>query len=233
MLYQQLNLLDWSGPSPGWGKIAGVDEVGRGALFGPVVAAAVMLPEACFDDLIQQGVTDSKQLSAAQRTALDTQIRRVAIACAVGLASVQEIDRLNILQASLLAMQRAIMRLSPTPELCLIDGNRKISTLTLPQHTIIQGDRTCLAIAAASIVAKVWRDQLITRLDARYPGYGLAAHKGYGTAKHRQAIQTLGISPQHRRSFRPCQPLSSDAGSTSGHLESSSNPLEILPPNPN
>jgi ribonuclease HII len=205
MPYQQLNLLDCSGPSPSWEQVAGIDEVGRGALFGPVVAAAVMLSGDDLAQLQHQGLTDSKRLSAAQRQRLARAIQQQAIACAIGLASVREIDRFNILQASLLAMGRAVQRLSPAPVLCLVDGNQAIPHLAIPQRTLVQGDRTCLAIAAASIVAKVWRDTLITRLDAKYPGYGLANHKGYGTAGHRQAIQTLGISAQHRRSFRPCQ----------------------------
>lgn len=115
-----------------------------------------------------------------------------------------DIERLNILGATLLAMERAVRRLSCTPDLCLIDGNQAITTLEIPQRTVIQGDQTCLEIAAASILAKVWRDRLMVRLDQRYPGYGLARHKGYGSVAHRQAIQQLGPSPQHRRSFKGC-----------------------------
>lgn len=184
--------------------IAGIDEVGRGALFGPVVAAAVILP---LDStaLHQAGVTDSKQLSPSRRVVLAEQIQQTAVACGIGVASVQEIDRLNILQASLMAMKRAIRRLQPQPHLCLIDGNQRIPDLWLPQQTIVQGDSKSLSIAAASIIAKVWRDRLIVRLAARYPGYDLAANKGYGTAKHRQALLQLGASRQHRRSFNPCR----------------------------
>jgi ribonuclease HII len=184
--------------------IAGVDEVGRGALFGPVVAAAVILP-ADTADLAAAGVTDSKRLTPSQRVALAQLIRAIAIDCQIGVASVGEIDRLNILQASLLAMRRAILRLSPSPDLCLIDGNQKVPILLIPQQTWVKGDQHSLAIAAASIVAKVWRDALITRLDSRYPGYDLAHNKGYGTANHRQALETLGITRYHRRSFAPCQ----------------------------
>lgn len=185
--------------------IAGVDEVGRGALFGPVVAAAVILPESAAAELTALGVTDSKLLSPGQRDRLVEQIRRLATDCQIGIASVREIDRLNILQASLLAMRRAIARLSPPPDLCLVDGNQRIPGLLIPQQTIIKGDQGCLAIAAASIIAKVWRDRLIVRLSARYPSYDLATNKGYGTAAHRLALQAHGRTPQHRRSFKPCQ----------------------------
>lgn len=185
--------------------IAGVDEVGRGALFGPVVAAAVILSESAAMDLQSLGVTDSKRLSPRRRELLIEPIKALATTCAIGYASVQEIDRINILQASLLAMHRAVRRLSPPPTLCRVDGNQRIPHLAIPQQTVIQGDQSDTAIAAASILAKVWRDQLIIRLDCRYPGYGLAKHKGYGSAEHRQAIQTLGPTRQHRQSFRGCQ----------------------------
>ncbi|HEY9622057.1 MAG TPA: ribonuclease HII [Crinalium sp.] len=190
---------------PTAGLVAGVDEVGRGALFGPVIAAAVILPDSAAADLVAAGVTDSKLLSAAQREQLAAQIKAVALSCQVGMASVQEIDRFNILQASLLAMRRAILRLNPVPDLCLIDGNQLVPELTIPQQTLVKGDQRSLAIAAASIVAKVWRDALIVRLDRRYPNYGLASHKGYGTVKHRLAIQQFGTTAQHRQSFSPCR----------------------------
>ena len=185
--------------------IAGVDEVGRGALFGPVVAAAVILSTAATTSLAELGVTDSKLLSSREREQLITSIKLSATDCRIGVASVPEIDRLNILQASLLAMRRAINRLTPQPQLCLIDGNQKITDLPIPQQTLIKGDQQSVAIAAASILAKVWRDRLIIRMAAKYPGYGLVANKGYGTAKHIQAIQTLGVTPHHRHSFKPCQ----------------------------
>ena len=185
--------------------IAGVDEVGRGALFGPVVAAAVVLPPETLSSLIEAGVTDSKQLSSGQRQQLAGQIRAKAIACQIGIASVAEIDHLNILQASLLAMKRAILKLQVQPHLCLVDGNQKIPALLIPQQTLVKGDQRSVAIAAASIVAKVWRDKFIIRLAAHYPAYDLIASKGYGTARHRQALQKLGPSPFHRRSFSPCQ----------------------------
>jgi len=186
-------------------SVAGVDEVGRGALFGPVVAAAVILPESAIAPLTAAGVTDSKLLAADQRSILAQQIKALAVDCRIGYASVAEIDRLNILQASLLAMKRAILRLSIQPQLCLIDGNQRIPNLSLPQQTVIKGDQTSLAIAAASILAKVWRDDLICRLAIKYSQYHLASNKGYGTPAHRQAIQQFGPSRQHRRSFSPCQ----------------------------
>lgn len=185
-------------------RTAGVDEVGRGALFGPVVAAAVVLPAAAIAALTAAGVTDSKKLSPAKRSQLSAQIRQAAH-CAIGVASVYEIDRINILQASLLAMRRAIFRLSPLPEMCLIDGNQQVPKLPMMQKTMVKGDQHELAIAAASIVAKVWRDALIIRLDRRYPGYDLSSNKGYGSAKHRAGITHLGICRQHRKSFRSCQ----------------------------
>ncbi|NEQ28256.1 MAG: ribonuclease HII, partial [Microcoleus sp. SIO2G3] len=150
--------------------IAGVDEVGRGALFGPVVAAAVILPFAAIEPLTLAGVTDSKRLTPQRRMVLATQIQQIAV-CRIGFASVREIDRLNILQASLLAMRRAIDRLDPVPSLCLIDGNQRVPGLAMPQQTIVKGDQQSLVIAAASIVAKVWRDALIDRLAAKYPQY--------------------------------------------------------------
>ena len=186
-------------------RVAGVDEVGRGALFGPVVAAAVILPETAVAPLKQLGVTDSKRLSPKKRIDLSQQIRNIAIDCQVGLASVREIDRLNILQATLLAMRRSILKLNPQPQLCLIDGNQSIPNLLIQQQTIVRGDQTSIAIASASIIAKVWRDQLVVRLARKYPEYDLIQNKGYGTQKHRDALQIYGASPQHRLSFRPCR----------------------------
>jgi ribonuclease HII len=170
-----------------------------------VVAAAVILSEDGIAQLTSAGVKDSKKLTPRVRSRLATEIKAIAIDCKIGWATVKEIDRFNILQATLLAMKRAILRLNPEPELCLIDGNQKISQLLIPQQTIIKGDSTSITIAAASIVAKVWRDELIIRLDAKYPQYDLKQNKGYGTAKHRQAIQEHGITRQHRQSFGCCQ----------------------------
>jgi ribonuclease HII len=190
----------------GFLHIAGVDEVGRGCLFGPVVAAAVILSPTAAEVLLNAGVKDSKQLRGPTREILYEIIKTHGVDCRIGMASVQEIDRINILQASLLAMRRAIARLTITPDLCLIDGNRPIPNFTIEQRTIIKGDQTEVAIAAASIIAKVWRDRLLLRLDRRYPGYHLASNKGYGSRVHLEALQTLGPSCQHRLSFAPCQP---------------------------
>ncbi len=188
--------------------IAGVDEVGRGALFGPVVAAAVILQPDRELWLKQQGVTDSKALTAKKRQSLIPIIQSVAVDAQVGWVSVRNIDRINILQASLQAMRQAIERLSPQPTRCLIDGNRPVPNLALEQRTVIKGDQTMVAIAAASILAKVWRDTLIVRLAQRYPGYDLAANKGYGSPKHLAGLEKLGPTRYHRRSFKRCQQLS-------------------------
>jgi ribonuclease HII len=186
--------------------VAGVDEVGRGALFGPVVAAAVALTKLGEQQLTDLGVTDSKRLTAKQREHLVAPIKSTAVTWAIGLATVHDIERVNILQATFLAMERAVRRLSQPPQLCLIDGNRAVPQLALPQRAIVQGDQKYIQIAAASILAKVWRDALIVRLDKRYPGYSLASNKGYGSPAHRLAIQAHGPTPQHRRSFKGCSP---------------------------
>jgi len=179
----------------GYSTVAGLDEAGRGPLAGPVVAAAVVLP----NDFSLEGLDDSKKLSPAKREKLYPQIRRQALS-AVGLASVVEIDRLNILQATLLAMQRALQRLPREPDHLLIDGTIPLP-LALSQQTLKKGDSRSLSIAAASVVAKVVRDRIMNSFDRHYPGYGFAQHKGYGTRQHRHSIQVLGPSPQHRRSF--------------------------------
>lgn len=178
--------------------IAGVDEAGRGPLAGSVVAAAVILP----DDCSIVGLADSKQLSAARRQALAAEIRATASAWAVAEASVAEIDALNILQATLLAMQRAVATLSVVPEETWVDGN-KAPALAMPVRTIVGGDAKVAAISAASILAKVERDRQLVELDRQYLGYGFAQHKGYGTKAHLSALQTLGVTPLHRRSFAP------------------------------
>jgi ribonuclease HII len=183
-------------------RIAGVDEVGRGPLAGPVVAAAVILDPA----KPIAGLTDSKKLSESQRERLADQIKADALAYAIGRAEVEEIDEINILQASLLAMSRAVKLLPVKAQFALIDGN-KIPKLDIPAEAIVKGDLTEPAISAASIIAKVSRDNEMITLDAQYPGYGLAKHKGYPTRVHLEAIQTLGISPIHRRSFGPVKRL--------------------------
>jgi ribonuclease HII len=185
--------------------IAGVDEVGRGALCGIVVAAATILPKSAISQCAQWGIKDSKKLSASQRERLVPQIHQVAIAYQIGIASVAEIDDLNILQASLLAMRRAIVDLVVPPELCLVDGNQPIPDLDFPQQTLIKGEERSMAIAAASILAKVWRDRVMTDLGLIYPHYQLAQNKGYGTAQHLLAIAKYGITSEHRQSFRPCR----------------------------
>jgi ribonuclease HII len=186
-----------------WASIVGVDEVGRGALFGPVVAAAVVLPETAIAPLLASGVTDSKRLRSPQREQLAQQIQHLAGAYGLGLASVAEIDRLNILTATGLAMQRALHKLAGSEaRVCLVDGNQRIRHWPGPQKTVVGGDRRCLAIAAASILAKVYRDQLVSRLAQQFPGYGLEQHKGYGTRQHSLALAQRGRTWQHRQSFR-------------------------------
>lgn len=184
-------------------RIAGVDEAGRGPLAGPVTAAAVILDEARPID----GLADSKALSPARRSELAELIRERAWAWCVATASVEEIDRLNILQATLLAMQRAVAGLEPRAEVALVDGNQR-PALDCVVHTIVRGDARVAAIAAASILAKVARDRLMLDLDALYPQYGFARHKGYPTAVHLTALAEHGASPVHRRSFAPVRDAS-------------------------
>lgn len=183
---------------------AGVDEVGRGALFGPVVAAAVILPNSALPQLVTAQINDSKKLSLGRRTQLAKAICAVCSDWKIGYATSAEIDQLNILQASLLAMKRAVLKLSPQPDICLIDGNQLVKGLPMPQKTIIKGDSVSIAIAAASIVAKVWRDDLILRLATKYPMYDLVQNKGYGSKRHLLALQQYGASRLHRKSFSPC-----------------------------
>ncbi len=184
------------------GLVAGVDEVGRGALFGPVVAAAVILPPSTLPQLALAGVRDSKQLSSNRRLKLAKQIQELALEWKIGYATREEIDKINILQASLLAMKRAVLKLKIKPDICLVDGKQSIIDLPIPQKLMVKGDARSLEIAAASIVAKVWRDGLIDRWAIKYPNYDLAANKGYGTEKHRLALQKYGPSAMHRLSFR-------------------------------
>jgi ribonuclease HII len=191
--FEQLGL-DWGLP----GLVAGVDEAGRGPLAGPVVAAAVIL-----DDLKPiKGLADSKVLTARRREALAEEIRAKALCCSVALASAAEIDQLNILQATLLAMQRAVAGLRLLPQRVVVDGNR-VPRLPMPVAAVVKGDAKVAAISAASILAKTHRDQLCLELHERYPGYGFASHKGYPTAEHVDALQRLGPCDEHRRSFAP------------------------------
>ena len=178
--------------------VAGVDEAGRGPLAGPVVAAAVILaPDSPVD-----GLSDSKKLSPRRRKALSEIIKRHALGWALGRAEVEEIDHLNILQASLLAMQRAVAGLEPAPGHVQVDGNR-CPVLECSVEAVVRGDETVAAISAASIIAKVARDEEMVALDVEFPGYGLAQHKGYPTREHLRALQRLGASKIHRRSFKP------------------------------
>ena len=181
--------------------IAGVDEVGRGCLFGPVVAAAIAVPVSSLAELISLGVKDSKKLSASKRQKLFPLIKNQVVAWHISYATIAEIEALNIRQASLLAMKRCLQKLSISPQHCLIDGRDRIPDLDLPQTALIRGDQISPAIAAASILAKVWRDELILRIAPRYPEYDLARNKGYWTQKHRTALQTYGLTPLHRPSF--------------------------------
>lgn len=190
---------------------AGVDEAGLGPLAGPVVAAAVILGEAA--DI--EGIDDSKKLDHARRVRLDVEIRTRARAWSVGIAEVEEIDRLNVYHAGLLAMRRAVEGLAEQPDHVLVDA-RRIPGLDVPQSAYIKGDARSLSIAAASIVAKTHRDALMERLDLEYPGYGLARHKGYGTAEHQEAIRRLGASPVHRTSYEAVRALVAEGRSAAG-----------------
>lgn len=183
-------------------RAAGTDEVGRGPLAGDVVAAAVILD----GDTTIEGLNDSKKLSPRQREALALEIKANALCYAVARASVEEIDRLNILQASLLAMDRAVTQLRVTPNFVYVDGNH-LPSWHYPSQAVVKGDALVPAIAAASILAKVVRDAEMVELDSAYPGYGLAQHKGYPTRQHLEALQQLGPSPIHRRSFGPVAAL--------------------------
>jgi ribonuclease HII len=184
-------------------RIAGLDEVGRGPIFGPVVAAAVILPKVCS----LQGLTDSKQLTENQRNKFAAEIRACAEAFAIAAVDVETIDRINIRRASLLAMRMAVEQLAVTPDslppdFLLIDGRDSIDW-PCPQQAVVQGDARSKSIAAASVLAKVFRDGLMVELDAAYPGYGLARHKGYCSPEHLEALNRLGPTPLHRKSYAP------------------------------
>ncbi len=186
--------LSWDTP----GLMAGVDEAGRGPLAGPVVAAAVILdPRNPIE-----GLADSKVLTERRREKLYDEIRAKALCCSIAEASVEEIDAINILQATLLAMRRAVEGLRLKPSLVLVDGNR-LPVLSMRAEAIVKGDSKVQAISAASILAKVTRDRWCAELDAQYPQYGFAGHKGYGTAEHLAALQAHGACPQHRKTFAP------------------------------
>lgn len=190
---------------PSGAGVAGVDEVGRGSWFGPVLAGAVILPDTAVAPLLAAGLTDSKALSARRRAQLVPQIETLALGWALGQASAADVDREGIRTATEWAMLRALQRLGlrsgAAPDLVLVDGVLPLRCWSGPQRTVVRGDSHSMAIAAASVLAKQARDGLITRLAVRYPGYGLERHAGYGTALHRQALLQLGPSPLHRRSF--------------------------------
>lgn len=192
----------------GFQRIAGVDEVGRGALFGPVVAAAVILPE-CMDELAEAGLKDSKQLVREQREELDLKIRAMALSVSVAEVDAATIDRVNIYQASRIAMLEAVLGLAINPDHLLIDAMRIDHPCR--QTKLIYGDALSLSIAAASVIAKVHRDALMRELDVVHPGYGLASHKGYATPEHRRALVEIGPCPLHRRSFAPVREVDPDA----------------------
>jgi ribonuclease HII len=179
-------------------RIAGLDEVGRGPLFGPVVAAAVILPRGC----LLPGLNDSKKLSKKKRAELDVEIRASAVNWAIAEVDAETIDRINIRQASLLAMRRAVGQLALSPDFLLIDGRDTIDWEG-PQQAVIRGDGASFSIAAASVLAKVYRDRLLVELDRDYPGYGLAQNKGYPCPEHLAALERLGPTPLHRKSFGP------------------------------
>ncbi len=188
--------------------VAGVDEVGRGPLFGPVVAAAVVLPRDCAaEDGGLVGLRDSKQLREAERERLAAEVCARALAWAVAEVDAATIDRINIREATRLAMRRAVEALAeesrPGADFVLVDGNCTVPELRCGQRTVIGGDARCASIAAASVVAKVHRDAMMRGLDAEFPGYGLARHKGYGTRVHLEALERLGATREHRRSFAP------------------------------
>ena len=193
-LHAEQPSLPWDAP----GLLAGVDEAGRGPLAGPVVAAAVILD----DQNPIKGLADSKKLTARQRERLYDEIRAKALCCSVAEASVEEIDQINILQATMLAMRRAVEGLRLKPHKVLVDGNR-LPVLDILAEAIVQGDSKVQAISAASILAKVHRDRWCETIDRDFPQYGFASHKGYGTAEHMQALKTFGATPWHRQSFAP------------------------------
>ena len=182
--------------SQGCRTVCGVDEAGAGPLMGPVYAAAVILPREC----VIEGLNDSKKLTEKKRDILFDIIKEKAIAYGIGSASEKEIDEINILNATFLAMKRAVEALGITPDLALVDGNRKPKT-GIPEETLVKGDAKCISIAAASVLAKVSRDRYLTALDKQYPEYQFAKHKGYPTALHYEMIKKYGISPVHRLSF--------------------------------
>ncbi|RKU16912.1 ribonuclease HII [Candidatus Poribacteria bacterium] len=193
----EMDVFELACQQSGYKQIAGIDEAGRGALAGPVIAAAVILPT----HYRIEGLRDSKQLSPKQRVHLFDEIHDVAVSVGIGSADHQVIDRLNILEAALLAMREAVEKLTPSPDYILVDGLH-LPEVGIVSEAIPKGDRQSYSIAAASIIAKVTRDQLMVELDPIYPNYGFSRHKGYPTSQHRQAIAQFGVSDIHRRTFK-------------------------------
>ena len=189
------------------GVICGVDEAGRGPWAGPVVAGAAILDaDTLPQDLIEQ-LDDSKKLKAEKREALYERLVEAGVTMGVGMASAQEIDAINILQATFKAMERAVDSLGIKPDFALIDGNRLPKSFPCPAEAVIKGDGLSLSIAAASIVAKVTRDRMMAELDQQYPGYGWGSNAGYGTKAHQEGLKTLGITPEHRKSYAPIRKI--------------------------
>lgn len=192
----------------GWPLVAGIDEAGRGAWAGPVIAAAVILPLDRADlESVLEGVCDSKELTPREREALYPRILEVALAVGLGGAGPREVDVHGIVAATRAAMTRAIAQLAPPPDALLIDA-LTLPNVALPQRSLFYADALCLSVAAASVIAKVTRDRIMVALDRYYPGYGLARHKGYGTHEHRLALERLGPATIHRHSYAPVQALS-------------------------
>ncbi len=206
--------------------IAGIDEVGRGCWAGPVVAAAVVLPVKRLrrEPRLLKGVDDSKKLSPTRREEMDERIREVALGAAVGLVPPELIDILGIVPATHLAMRLALSRLPVSPEYLLVDGPARLGVST-PQRAIVDGDALCLSIAAASIVAKVYRDRLMVALAEFYPEYGFEQHKGYGTKQHQEALERWGVCPLHRRSFAPIRELLQEEKSRQSPVASPRSPV--------
>ena len=187
----------------GYETICGVDEVGRGPLAGPVVAAAVIMPPS----IAIEGLTDSKKLSPRQRERIFGEIVEMGLVCAVGVIDHECIDRMNILKASLMAMRKAVMDLKQSPDIILVDGNYQIPHIEQPQFAVVGGDRQCQSISAASIVAKITRDRIMDKYEALFPSFSFAKHKGYPTSEHLEELREHGPSDIHRKSFKPVAEL--------------------------
>jgi ribonuclease HII len=200
---QRMTHLEQMLAEKGYHAICGVDEVGRGPLAGPVVAAAVIMPP----EMFIEGLTDSKRLTPLQRERIFEEIADLGLVCSVGVIDHESIDRMNILRASLMAMRKAVMDLRHAPDIILVDGNYPIPNVDQPQFTVVGGDRQCQSIAAASIVAKITRDRIMDRYEALFPSFSFSKHKGYPTAEHLEELREYGPTEIHRRSFKPVAEL--------------------------